>query len=79
MLPQKKLVSNTELGYFALIKEDNAIFSYQSKDEEYIEMLIASEEEESKHRKQLTLEEEQREKNLKKKNKEALIDELVSS
>ena len=49
----------------------------QSKDEEYIEMLIASEEEERKHSRQMIKEEVQREKNIKLKNKEALIDELV--
>ena len=40
-------------------------------------MLIASEEEERRHSRQVILEEEQREKNIKLKNKEALIDELV--
>ena len=49
----------------------------QSKDEEYLEMLIAEEHEGSKIRIQKTKEEEMNEKKKKKKNKEALIDELV--
>ncbi|XP_053399587.1 CDK-activating kinase assembly factor MAT1-like [Mercenaria mercenaria] len=50
-----------------------------SKDEEYLEMLIAEEEKESKLRHELDLMEVMKEKNKKKKNKEALIDELMFS
>lgn len=50
-----------------------------SKDEEYLETLIAEEEHELKSRKEMDLVLERNEKNIKKINKEALIDELMFS
>ena len=50
---------------------------FQSRDEEYLEMLIEQEKHDSEIRRQIIEEEEKREKNTKIKNKEALIDELV--
>lgn len=50
-----------------------------SRDEEYLEQLIAEEEKEAKMRHEVDLIEEMNEKNKKKKNKEALIDELMFS
>jgi hypothetical protein len=53
------------------------IIYFQSKDEEYLEMLIQQEKHDSEIRRQIADEEEKREKNTKLKNNEALIDELV--
>lgn len=50
-----------------------------SKDEEYLEMLIEQEKHDSEVRRQMMDEETKREKNTKRKNKEALIDELMFS
>ncbi|KAL4238814.1 CDK-activating kinase assembly factor MAT1 [Mactra antiquata] len=50
-----------------------------SRDEEYLEMLIAEEEREAKSRRELDMIEVKNEKNKKMKNKEALIDELMFS
>ena len=53
------------------------ILILQSKDEEYLQLLIEQEQQELEVRRKVIAEEEQREKTMKKKNKEALIDELV--
>ncbi|XP_041353675.1 CDK-activating kinase assembly factor MAT1-like [Gigantopelta aegis] len=50
-----------------------------SKDEEYLEMLIEQEREESVHRKQIAVTEQKLEVSAKKRNKKALIDELMFS
>ncbi|KAK3584577.1 hypothetical protein CHS0354_040278 [Potamilus streckersoni] len=59
-----------------LIKKNK---SKLSKDEEYLEMLIQQEKHESEVQRQLLQEDEARQKNIKLKNKEALIDELMFS
>ncbi|KAL3872903.1 hypothetical protein ACJMK2_036082 [Sinanodonta woodiana] len=59
-----------------LIKKNK---SKLSKDEEYLEMLIQQEKQESEVQRQLLQEDEARQKNMKLKNKETLIDELMFS
>lgn len=60
---------------------ENILFfpSWQSRDEEYLETLIEQEQYEAALRKKITAEDEKREKTAKRKNKEALIDDLVPS
>lgn len=72
----KKMIEQYKKENKDLIQKNR---SKLSKDEEYLEMLIAEEQRESKLRHELDLMEEKMEKNKKKKNKEALIDELMFS
>lgn len=72
----KKMVEQYKKDNKDLIQKNR---SKLSKDEEYLEMLIAEEESEAKMRHELDIIQEMNEKNKKKKNKEALIDELMFS
>nr|KAG5700870.1 hypothetical protein BaRGS_012277 [Batillaria attramentaria] len=69
----RKMIEQYKKENKDLIKKNQ---SKLSRDEEYLEHLIEQEKHEAAVRRQLVTEEEQREKNLKKRNKDALIDEL---
>lgn len=72
----RKMIEQYKKENKDLIKKNQ---SKMTRDEEYLEHLIEQEQHEAAMRRQLVTEEEQREKTLKRRNKDALIDELMFS